>query len=514
MSTVAKKVIMGSGAVGAYEIDQSILLNSADIPILYRQAAATGNRRTFTYSCWVKRAKEDIKMIVAFGNAGDTNNINLAFYNGSLRVVILNSGVQAQLFTNAVFRDFSSWYHIVLAVDTTQGTAANRLKLYVNGTQITSFSTEVYPSQNYDTAFSLDDNYLAVGNNPYYISDNSYNGGIDGYIAEVHILDGVAKAPSDFGETNSDTGQWVPKEYEGGSYGTNGFYGKFVSGAIGTDSSGTGNTMTVANLANADVVTDTPTNNFCTLNSVNGGATYAEGNLKGTTGASSGRRFLGTMGVSSGKWYWESKPTGSFTAALGLGVTLTSDQSNANSAIGTAAAPAWGWYSQNTNNGYSIVSSTWTSISPYFNADDVIGVALDLDNSTITFYKNGSAANVAITIPSSGHFIPIFGDGSGSTSITFEANFGQKTFAHTPPSGHVALSTANLPDPAIPLPEEQFNTVLYAGTGSAQTISGVGFQPDFSWTKCRGAETWHRLVDAVRGSNKEYFSNEDNAVAP
>jgi len=516
MSTVAKKVIMGSGAGdSAYEIDQSILLNSPDIPILYRQAAATGNRRTFTYSCWVKRAKEDAKMIVSFGNAGDTNSAYLAFYNGSLRVIILNSSIQAQLFTNAVFRDFSSWYHIVLAVDTTQGTAANRLKLYVNGTQITSFSTEVYPSQNYDTAFSLDDNYLVVGNNSYYISDNSYNGGIDGYIAEVHILDGVAKAPSDFGETNEDTGQWVPKEYEGGSYGTNGFYGKFVSGAIGTDSSGTGNTMTVANLSNSDVVTDTPTNNCMTLNPLDtGSSTLSEGNL--TLVTSNHSDTSGTMRLpNTGKWYWEVTCTTAGAAYFGIYKTsYTQDSGN------------WVTGSQivliaNTGQKFTVGSSAATYMSGAVSNGDVVGVAVDCDNGKIFFADSNTwgdsgnpatGSNPAGTFTASDGWKPGFYGPGGANAINISLNFGQKTFSYTPPSGFSALTASNLPEPAIPLPSAHFNTVIWTGNDANNRTIPVGFAPDLTWFKQRTGTNSLALFDTVRGnSNPNGLSSNSNS---
>ena len=517
MSTVAKKIMMGSGAGdSAYKIDQSILLNSPDIPILYRQAAATGNRRTFTYSCWVKRAKEDIKMIVSFGNAADTNAAYLAFYSGSLRVIILNSSVQAQLFTNAVFLDFSSWYHIVLAVDTTQGTAANRLKLYVNGTQITSFSTEVYPSQNYDTAFSLDDNYLAVGNNPYYISDNSYNGGIDGYIAEVHILDGVAKAPSDFGETNEDTGQWIPKEYTGGSYGTNGFYGKFVSGAIGTDSSGTGNTMTVANLANADIVPDSPTNNFATINYlVPTSSTFTEGNLKATMGNGGNGKFVSTIGASSGKFYMEIPWLGVANFGVGIAKTNTAQTylgSGGNDLQFFLTGSATTLYSSNGVNAWDGSGTGWSN-------NDMLSLALDATNQIIAVYKNGSSIG-SFDYSSLGYQLTFFGGGHSINGIIYLPNFGQNPthsgtvtagsatdgngiglFKYAPPSGYLSLCTANLPDPAIPLPEEQFNNVLWAGNATDDRAITVGFAPDFTWFKQRTGTNSHGFFDKVRGNS-------------
>ena len=510
MSTVAKKVIMGSGAVGEFEIDQSLILDHASAPILYKEIETTGNRKTFTFSCWVKSAKNITaqESLITVGNALGTGYVNLTLYEGSLRMLLVANNAQSgQLFSTPKFRDYSAWYHIVLAVDTTQGTASNRVKLYVNGVRLTAFDTENYPSQNLDTSFSVDGYYTVVGQDVYWLTDGAARG-FNGYIAEVHILDGVAKAPSDFGETNEDTGQWVPKEYEGGSYGTNGFYGKFVSGAIGTDSSGQGNTMTVANLANSDVVIDTPNNNFATLNPLYTGSvsnTFSEGNLKIVTPSTGYGTSTATIVPTSGKYYAEFKGTTSGGAG-NYGVRDVSMAATNSTWLPDGSTKNMAYQGSNGNiyyNGSSVLSSAPAT----FTTNDVIAVAIDYDNSTVKWYKNNSLQYTA-TSADLENVTFAGGDSGNSTAVTAEANFGQKTLAYTPPSGYVALSTANLPDPAIPLPSAHFNTVLYAGSGSAQTISGVGFQPDFSWTKCRSAATWHRLVDAVRGSNKEYFSND------
>ena len=503
MSTVAKKVLMGSGAGdSAYEIDQSILLNSADIPNISRQAAATGNRRTFTYSCWVKLSKAAVKTIIAFGNAADTSWASLSTFTDNsghhFGFTIGQSSVQARLVATAECRDFSAWYHIVVAVDTTQGTAANRIKMYVNGTQITSFSTGTYPSQNYDTAFSLDDHYLTIGQNAYNFT-SSYNGGIDGYIAEVHVIDGVAKAPSDFGETNEDTGQWIPKEYTGGSYGTNGFYGKFVSGAIGTDSSGTGNTMTVANLANSDVVTDSPTNNFATLNPIfiSGDTnTFSEGNLKVVMATAAGGLTVATIVPTAGKYYAEFKMTAGDPSYGYMGVTPVTTNSKA-PAYMTAANNSYAYYGYNGQI-IKYPNDTVLSTEASYGVNDVVGIAIDYDNSTIKWYKNNA---LQYTKTSAVLTDVTFGlsDTSSGAGQTVEVNFGQKAFAYTPPSGYTTLSTANLPDPAITLPSVQFNTALYEGTGATQTVTGVGFQPDWVWVKNRSAVASHMVVDAVRG---------------
>ena len=235
MSTVAKKVIMGSGAVDAYEIDQSLIFNRADTAYMYRTPSETSNRRVWTISAWIKRnsitnAANDYHTIFGCDEGssfGDTTHFDFTLYRDIIGVWLWNSEA---LRTNRLFRDVSAWYHIVVAVDTDNSTAGNRWRLYINGVEETSFSVD----SNYtgDTANNVSGIKQMIGNSMTNHTNNYFNG----QMAEFHNVDGQQLTPSSFGETNSATGQWIPKEYEG-SYGTNGFYLKFASGALGTDSS-------------------------------------------------------------------------------------------------------------------------------------------------------------------------------------------------------------------------------------------------------------------------------------
>ena len=522
MSTVAKKVIMGSGAVAEFGIDQSLIFDETRGSFLGRASSAisAGNQRTFTFSTWVKLCSKpalanNTHFMMARPTAGGGPLFSIMVLGTEKQLYIFeknNSSVTRwALQCSAVLRDPAAWYHIVVAIDTTQAANANKVKPYINGVLQTSFVTAGYPDQNDQMPWN-------GGAVPQYLGWNVGSSG-DFYMAETHSIDGAAKAASDFGETNEDTGQWIPKRYSG-SYGTNGFYLKFVSGAIGTDSSGEGNNYTATNLTNADVVTDTPNNNFCTLNPLdNALPALLEGNTNtGTAGANSWKMARSTFELTTGKWYWEMKWTGNtVNSTNGYQMGLKTAASTL-----TAAAQQAGSYAfQATEIFLTAGSLNTVTISPgsaTTGQNDIIMFAYDADagkmwigvNGTWTSSGNPAAGsnNQWASIPTTGvsPFAGVYG-----SNISVDCNFGQKTYAYTPPSGFNAISTANLPDPAIPLSSAHFNTVLYAGTGSAQTISGVGFQPDFSWTKCRSAATWHRLVDAVRGSNKEYFSNDPYA---
>ena len=288
MSRIAHKLMAASGGGGGADTEiaeQSLVFDKADAAGLTKTPSSASNQKTWTWSGWVKRIETHAShYMILFSADGNSDNCNFGWYLDNLYFndYDYDNGVTKwQLTTNAKYRDFSAWYHIVYAVDTTQATASNRLKLYVNGEQVTSFSAETYPSQNHDGKMnSTLEQHIGTG----YTSVSNYSAGC--YMSEVHFVDGTALTPSSFGETNSTTNQWVPKEVTDVTYGTNGFSLKFASGELGTDSSDNGNDFAVANLANADVVLDTPLNNFATVNPlyVLGITTPAlsQGNLKFT----------------------------------------------------------------------------------------------------------------------------------------------------------------------------------------------------------------------------------------
>ena len=515
--TVATKILMGSGAVAEpYVINQSLIFQPN--AHLLKNVGSASNRQTWTWSAWVKRSKitlsNDQMLFNAADNGSDDDSTYFAIrfartaFGAQTDALVVNAWNTNYRITNRVFRDPSAWYHIVVVLDTTQSTANNRVKVYINGTQETSFQTTNNPSQNATLGINVAEYHVIGAEN--ISGSNRY---FSGQLAEVNFVDGTALTPSSFGETNGDTGQWIPKEY-GGSYGTNGFYFKFASGAIGTDSSGEGNNYTASNLANSDVVIDTPTDNFATMNPIyiSGDTnTYSEGNLKIATATTGGGLAVATIVPTAGKYYAEFKMTAGNPSYGYVGVTPVTTNSKA-PAYMTFAVNSIAYYGYN---GQIITypNDQVLSTEAAYGVNDVIGVAIDYDNSTIKWYKNNALqytkTSAVLTDVTFG-----FSDSSGGSAQTMEINFGQKGFAYTPPSGYTTLSTKNLPDPAIPLPSAQFNSVVWTGNSTDNRVIPVGFAADLTWFKQRTGTNWHGLLDTVRGNSNPnvLHSNATNAA--
>ena len=524
MSTVAKKVIMGSGAVAEpYVINQSLMFNEGTDDSMGRTFSSGGSRTTWTYSTWFKRVNGGSigNQLLGYTDGGgpwkqSTINVNQA---GAIQIADDKGGTSTNVATTRLLRDPASWLHIVVAMDTTQGTAANRVKIYVNGVQETSFSTASYPGQNAQPYFNAAVLHtIALG--------NTYN--CSQYLAETHFIDGIVKTPSDFGETNSVTGQWIAKEYDG-SYGTTGFYLRMASGAIGADSSTNSNTFSTTNLSNANVLTDSPTNNFATWNPlVPSTNTFTEGNLKATMSGSAGAKIVSTIGATTGKYYMELLWQNQSNWPVGL--TSTNKRQAALSGVADGSTSIGFWISSSNTVLYINTSVTsWSGSGATWSNNDMVGLAVDAVNQTIAIYKNGSSIG-SYDYSGLGWKQTFFAAGNYVNNNTYLANFGQNPthsgatsagsatdgngiglFKNAPPSGYLALCTANLPDPAIPLPSAHFNTVLYTGNGGTQTISGVGFSPAFVWSKSRGDNEYNILTDQVRGNTHPIFSNANDA---
>jgi hypothetical protein len=443
-------LILGANSVSGYTVKNSLRFNSGSSDSLTRTPASAGNRQKWTWSCWLK--KSNLSSRQNFFQGGNhltgSNSSYFEFSSGDvLRIAEYNGSVETyNIDTTQVFRDVSAFYHIVIAFDTTQATASNRVKLYVNGNQVTSFSASNYPTQNLNT--SVNNNVVQnIGRDP--------AGGfaINGYMSEIYMIDGQQLTPSSFGETDTLTGIWIPKAYTG-TYGTNGFYLQFKNSAsLGTDSSGNGNTFTVNNLTSVDQSTDTPTNNFCTLNPLDSVATnaptFSNGNLTVSTSSTGASPCRSTFCVDKGKWYWEIKKTSASSADTVIGIM---EQSEAfNTYIGSTAK-GYGYIS--TAN--KVNNSSQSSYGATYTNGDIIGVALDMDNGTLVFYKNGSSQGTAYS-SLSGLFSPAHSDG-GTGTETADCNFGNPTytsgsntdgagfgnFSYAVPSGYYALCTKNL----------------------------------------------------------------------
>jgi hypothetical protein len=504
----------------SYQISRSLRFNSADSAYLDR-AQTTGDTQKATWSGWVKRSALTIGAYSTLFSAGTSNTDTLTWNNtGDTLRFFLNGASSADLVTTQVFRDSSAWYHIVIAIDTTQATAANRILMYINGVQVTAFTTATYPTQNYTFTRLNTSGYSAnLGS----IGTGSF---LSAYMTEVNFIDGQQLTPSSFGATSTTTGVWSPIQYTG-TYGTNGFYLNFsdnsntTAATLGKDYSGNGNNWTPNNFsvtagAGNDSVVDSPTQygfdtgvggtvrgNYCTLNPLNKGtnASSSNGNLTYSCGTNSA--ITGTFGITSGKWYWEVQNP---TAKCVIGIVNSS--ATLNTYIGLNVN-GWGYYGfngQKFNNGGSAYGATFTTT-------DVIGIAFDADAGTLVFYKNNTSQGTAFTGLTSGpYFVAVSDDTTGGATGDF--NFGQRPFAYTAPSGFKALCTQNLPTPTIgatsnSLATQFFAPVIYTGNGtsSARSITGVGFQPDFVWGKGRSVSSQHNLFDSVRGSGKRLISN-------
>ena len=444
-------------AGGGYAVDNSLRFNSGSSDYLNR-SAVTGDRRTFTISAWVKRSKLGSEQQIYSSRSSASNVLGLYFQgsNDTLLVTDYQSGGTMSFTTSAVYRDVSAWYHTVLAVDTTQATNTNRVKLYVNGEQVT-FSASSYPTLDRDL-------YINVSGSNHYIGTEQSGRYFDGYMSDVYLIDGQALTPTDFGEFDADSGVWNPIAYSG-TYGTNGFFLEFQdSGALGTDSSGNANTFTVNNLTSIDQTTDTPTNNFATGNPLIGSnsATLTNGNLTNVNGSAAWKFLLSTLAVNNGKWYSEFKIS-SLGTYCHVGIMGIEDWENQVSGYPYFGDTANSWSYNNTNgirNNYITIDNEST-----YTTGDIIGIALDLDNNYIYFSKNGIYINSGV--PTSG------ATGTGGYSInskyyyfgnmtynaTLDANFGNPSFTiasgnadangygnfeYAVPTGYYALNTKNL----------------------------------------------------------------------
>jgi len=521
-----------TGEAAAFEISRSLRFNSADSAYLNRTPSSASNRKTFTFSAWIKKVKNDS------GNNfyrifGQSESCHLYFYQDRFIFDIADTGNSiGSRQTSAVFRDNSAWLNVVAVCNTPASTAGERMRLYVNGVEITAFNASSNPSQNADTSMNTT-NIHTIGYRT--SAQGSAGGALDAYLVEINFCDGTAYDASSFGEFDTN-GVWQAKDTAGLSFGTNGFRLKFAdnSGAtattLGKDTSGNSNNWTPNNLSvtagvgNYSLV-DTPTNgtassggdaggvtvgNYCNWNPLfNSTGTYTEGNLQLLTTAGS-RHYQATLGLTSGKWYWEIEPdAGGSVGMIGIALGSKSNTANLN---GDSAMSYYGvtGYKQGGN-----TSGVDAAYGATFTYGDIIGVALDLDSGTktLTFYKNGVSQGVAFNPDVSlGAWFPAVSAGSSVNTTTFIANFGQRAFAYTAPTGFKSLNTANLPTPTIADGSQYFEAKTYNGnSGTAQTISGLNFSPDFIWYKHRSAASSHGLHDIVRGAGKYLSSNSTGA---
>jgi len=415
---------------------------------LSRTFGSAGNQQIFTFSAWVKFSDDDNLNYIFSTGADSENRLVLLRHNSATGSTLKVDGKTAttqtiEVRTNRAFRDLSAFYHIVLSVDTTQATSSDRVKIYVNGEQETSFAQSTYPSQNYNTEVNkASAHYIGKVN----IGTTYYNGSM----AHVHFIDGTAYDADTFGETDATTGIWKPKTAPSVTYGTNGFFLKFEnSGAFGTDSSGNANNFTVNGTMTQTI--DTPSNVFATLNALQpiSSISYSNGNLTFTNSATAHRMVNSTLAVSSGKYYAEVKVStlGGNYPQIGI---IDTDKFDNDDYLGSADA---GYaYVSNGNKQYN---NSATSFGDTYTTGDIIGIAMDLDNHKLYFAKNGTWQNSGD--PTSGatgtgsaydlvtNVSYTFGQSSndGGTDPVYNWNFGNGYF------GTTAVSSAQNPDDGI-----------------------------------------------------------------
>ena len=421
----------GAKVTPAYEVANSCRFNDGDSAYMHKTPGSSGNQRKFTFSTWFKLGNST-EWLTLFATGADASNRfvilrhNESSNNSQIKIDAKTSDSQTiELRTNAAFRDPAAWMHLVVAVDTEQSTSTDRVKVYINGTQITSFNQTTYPAEDHDTEVNKAAEHR-VGR--YNAGDNYF----DGYLAETVFIDGTQYAASDFGEFDEDSPTiWKPKDVSGLTFGTNGFYLDFEDSAnLGNDANG-GTDLTEVNLAATDQMTDTPTLNYAVMNPLDNyyaGSTFSEGNLKIVTVASGSAYMVGTIGVSSGKWYWEVKAVSYTTGAEYCAIGVSRTQITGTSQLG-ANSNDYGFGNTGTQNSGGSSSSYGSS---YAN-NDIIGVYLDLDNNKLYFSINGTLQNsgtgISITAAAStslGAYFPAISDwsSSGSNLVTAEFNFG------------------------------------------------------------------------------------------
>ena len=539
MSLGAGNLLLASAGDEGYNLTRSLRFRSSATAWLGRTPASATNQTTWTWSGWVKRGVLASGSIQTLFNASvDANNFTeLRFTdtsNGVFEFTYVVGGADtARLTTTQVFRDPSAYYHVIFVADTTQATAANRLKLYVNGAQVTAFSTATYPSLNA---------------NLYVNSANTHGIGItravgryfDGYLTEVNFIDGQALTPSSFGSTNALTGVWQPARYTG-TYGTNGFYLPFTDNSalttssnvgLGKDFSGNGNYWTTNNISitagvTYDSMTDVPTltsataANFAVINPLDKdpSVTVAEGNLAHSTGAS----WLCSRGSfqipTTGKWYWETTIGTTTSASVGASVGLCTaaavlNNFNTTGQYAVQAAATGNIYVNGTNQASGLGT---------FAAGDIIQVAADCTNGKIWIGKNnvfwnsagGTTGNPSGNTNETINVTPVgMFPFTATYQDTVRYNFGQRPFSYTPPTGFVALNTYNLPTSTIVKGNTVMDATTYTGNSSTQSIvNAAGFKPDLVWLKARSQAYSNALYDSVRGATKTLLSNTTDAEA-
>ena len=455
--------VASATASTGYDVANSCRFNDGDSAYMHKTPGSGGDTEKFTVSFWVKRSALGTNQNIFHAYPGSGERSQILFKSDDTLMVELEAANTNQLVTTRVFRDVSAWYHIVVVYDSDNGTSGNRVIVYVNGTRETSFGTETYPSSGAASGINTTTQHEI----------SSYDGSgyyFDGYMAEVCFVDGSALAPTSFGEFDEDSPTiWKPIDVSGLTFGTNGFYLDFEDSAnLGNDANG-GTDLTETNLDATDSATDSPTNNFCTGNPlVPDAQTFSEGNTKFTNSSGHNWRVaLSTIAPSAGKWYCEVKITENGGGSQ-IGVA---DMNNLPDNLATDIGSAnwsWSYKSSDGNARHDGGSASWGNT---FTTDDVMGIAMDLDNYKLYFAKNGTwqdsgdptsgatGTGSAFDLDAGGAYAFGFTSNDTGTDPVLDINYGNPAFSissgnadangygnfeYAVPSGYYALCTKNL----------------------------------------------------------------------
>tara|TARA_B100001989_G_scaffold173165_1_gene125036 strand:+ start:343 stop:2772 length:2430 start_codon:yes stop_codon:yes gene_type:complete len=523
MALFTGHTITPDSALGGTQIQRSLRFAGAAFNSISRTPSSTGNQKVWTWSCWFKRTKlGDGSYNYLLSSYGNNDGIAAIYFDSDDRINTYYDTSGANPYgavNNRRYRDTTSWMHIVWQVDAINTTQ----KIWINGVEETLSSS--YNPPNFAYTMNQSGQLQTIGGAAWYPDGTGNNN----YLTEIHFSDGNKYTPSDFGYTDAQTGQWRPKNgnviKSNITYGTNGYWLDFRDNTstttLGYDYSGNGNHWTLNNMSVAagsdnDSVTDTPTNNFVTLNplyQLDDNCVLSDGNLKATGSSESFPGAAANIELTSGKWYYEFKITTKTSNPI-CGVCQNNYLSGGTGRIMYRA------------DGVYIMSNSSEPTDPdTFGVGDIIGVAIDLDHGDglIRFYKNGTLQTVNsglnnvksnLSISTLGGLLPYIQMYTGDACTV---NFGQQPFVHTPPTGHRALNSKNraTPSPASMVrPQRHFDVLLWDGDGSAsRDVTGLEFKPDMIWIKNRSQANTHSLQDSIIGFGDDKTLRPDTSNA-
>ncbi|AVM74728.1 DUF7483 domain-containing protein [Magnetospirillum gryphiswaldense] len=513
-------MMLGGGRKAAFSIANSVRLDGVADYFTRTFGSPTAQGR-WAFSLWFKRSQiglSDRRHIFGGNSLSDSSRFAVFIdTNDSLRLDW--GGESSQIVSSRKFRDVSAWYHLVMSLDGTASANQDRLRIWINGQRETDFA-----------AFNASIPAIVSFNHvtQHFLGSEGGSGYFPGYFADVGFIDGAALDPSAFGETDPVTGSWRPKPIGNLDFGSNGFHLDFADGVdLGNDVSGKGNVWLPVSLGAADVVTDSPTNNYATINRLNmqSGLVLSNGNTS-ANGSAAVRWWRSSLAMSGGKWYFEMKANSANNSYCGIGIepvaVTRNDGLNQYPGGSEGGADGYGLYTLASppNQGIRHAhNGVYTDIADAgFNNASVMKVAVDLDAKMLwlgydnTWIGGGDPAQgTSPTYTLSAQVSDWVMMGCAYNEVT--CYFGASGFNLTVPAGFKSLCTANMPKPVIQAPSKHMDVVTYTGTGTSQVVTGLGFQPDLVWCKRRDNIESHGLYDSVRGPTKMLYSDLSNGEA-